>query len=228
MNEGINNLKKTYFKNPDYNLKWIRRSNYDPPKSSKKSSKRSKARFGKDYFSILRDSDVQMVVALIDKSRMGIEDSIVLFEQAYSFVVERFEYFLDSLDCYGSIIMDEAKNSKEVTNLRIAHRKILKEGVIVDHLLTGIDLPLKYKLNPTHKFTVDKSNFVHMEVKRVVENLQYQQDQDSNLVQVADLVASAVSVKYNRKNNKFFTKYKKFLRKSPRGRIEGYGLKIFP
>jgi menaquinone-dependent protoporphyrinogen IX oxidase len=67
-----------------------------------------------------------------------------------------------------------------------------------------------------------------MEIKRIVENLQYQQDQDSNLIQVADLAASAFSAKYNRKNNKFFTKYKEFLRKSPGGRIEGFGLKIFP
>ena len=140
-------------------IKLVRRGNYDSPKSSKKPSKRSKARFGKDYFSILKDSDVQMIVALIDRSKMGIQGSTVLFEQAYSFLVERFEYFLDSLDCYGSIIMDEAKNSKEVTNLRIAHRKILKEGVIVDHLPEGTDLPLKYKRSPTHKYITDWSSF---------------------------------------------------------------------
>ena len=159
---------------------------------------------------------------------MGIGDRIALFEQAYSFVVERFEYFLDSLNCYGSIIMDEANKSKEVSNLRIAHRKILNDGVIVYHLYGGEHLPSRFKSNSMHKYATDKSDFVRMQVKRIVENLQYQQDQDNNFIQVADLVAYALSLKYNCKKDRFYTKYKKFLRKSPRGRIEGYGLKIFP
>ena len=176
----------------------------------------------------MKNNDIVLIIALIDKSKMALNDKITLFELVYSFLIERFEYFLDTLDSYGSVIMDAAKNSKEVNNLWEVHRKILKEGVIVDHLAVGTALPSKYKQNSMHKFTTDGSNFVHMEIKRIVENLQYQQDKYSNLVQVADLVASAFSVKYNRKNDKFFKKYEKFLRRGPRRIIDGYGLKIFP
>ena len=228
LNEGIDSLKMTYFKDLEYNLKMIRRRNYDPPKSSQKLSKQKITRFEKDYFSILKNNDIVLIIALIDKSKMALNDKITLFELVYSFLIERFEYFLDTLDSYGSVIMDAAKNSKEVNNLWEVHRKILKEGVIVDHLAVGTALPSKYKQNSMHKFTTDGSNFVHMEIKRIVENLQYQQDKYSNLVQVADLVASAFSVKYNRKNDKFFKKYEKFLRRGPRRIIDGYGLKIFP
>jgi hypothetical protein len=154
------------------------------------------------------------VVSLIDRKKMDDKDKIKLFELAYGFLLERFEYYLDDFEnSYGSIIIDDADSSEEVKGLFRVHRKILEKGV---------DIKKSYSCNK------NGTPIIHRPIKKVFENLSFQKDDTNNCLQIADLVASAFSLEYNVNNNKFSYRYKQFLRKDKNGKVDGFGIKVFP
>lgn len=166
---------------------------------------------------------MNLIVALIDRKKMRNKVTETYFKTAYSFLLERFEYFLEDFEsCYGSVIMDEAKDSPEIKALKHLHKEDLKEGVRVWH---G-DLQI-HDENGKIK-TIGKNLERREPLTRIVSNLIYEKDDDSNFLQVADLVAHAFATEYNRNIDKFSSHYKELLRRGPNGKVEGYGLKIFP
>lgn len=221
LNDKIKNLKKEYFNDQNFNLKFIRRNNYHKEgKKWKKLSTQQKSDFNDKFFSIL-DDGITLIVSVIDKDKMRRKDKNKIFKLAYSFLLERFEYFLDEFpDTYGMVVYDKAKSSKEVTCLSDLHRQIMEEGVTVDNH-TIID-------NPDGTITPDYENKKRRPINNIIENMSFQSDNYNNFIQIADMAASAFSSEYNRKITKYSAKYKTLLRKNDKGNVTGFGIKIFP
>lgn len=220
VNDELNNLRKEKFKDETFNFKSIRRKNYDMNKTWMNLPDREKKDFESKLDIILGDK-VTVIAALIHRDKMNFKGKEFLFKLAYSFLIERFEYFLEDFsDCFGTVIMDEAAESPEVKKLKKFHQQILKEGVIVGK---GV---IKSIIGKTIEYDWDKARY--KETSRIVENLTFQKDDDNNFLQVADLIASAFSFEYNRKKSTFSSRYKQLLRKSDSGDVKGFGLKEFP
>lgn len=223
INDQVNNLKKEFLNDLDFNLKRIRRGNYEKEGSAWKSfTDEERTDFNNRYFSILEQNQVVIIVSLINKAQMRTKDKQELFNQAYSFLIERFEYFLDERKSYGLIIYDQAKDSPEVKALFKFHKNALLHGI-----MTHYSYPTLPKGNgkPIDEY-IPKPGY--RKIERVYENLIFQKDEDNNCLQIADLVANAFAIEYNREKGKFSSKYKQYLRKNEYGEFEGYGLKIFP
>lgn len=222
VNVELDNLRKEKFNDETFNFKSIRRKNYDKKMIWKNLPEPEKRDFESKLDNVLKDK-VTVIAALIDKDKMNSKKKEFLFNLAYSFLIERFEYFLEDFqDCFGTVMMDQASESPEVQTLKELHKEILKEGVIVEK--GGV----RKIAGKTKTLTIDPEMVKYKEVERVVENLTFQKDDESNFLQVADLIASAFSFEYNRKISKFSSRYRPLLRKSDIGVVEGYGLKEFP
>lgn len=220
INTQLNELKKRYFGEEPFNLKDMRRHRYSRDKRWDNLTSTQQNDFNNEYHNIL-DNGIKLVVSLIDESKMNKKDENTLFKLAYSFLVERFEYHLDSYqDSYGSIIYDSAHKSKKIENLVKEHKEILEKGVIVKgySLIDYGDGTYGFDLNTPTRRAINK----------IIDNLTFQNDNDNNFIQIADLVAAAFSAEYNRNLRKFSSPYKKLLRASPHGKVLGYGIKIFP
>ncbi len=220
INTQLNDLKKRYFGEEPFNLKDMRRHSYSRGKKWDNLTSTQQNDFNNEYHKIL-DNGIQLVVSLIDKSKMNKKDKNTLFKLAYSFLVERFEYHLDSYqDSYGSIIYDSAHKSKEIENLVKEHKEILEKGVIVKgySLIDYGDGTYGFDLNTPTRRAINK----------IIDNLTFQNDNDNNFIQIADLVAAAFSAEYNRNLSSFSSPYKKLLRTDIHGEVLGYGIKIFP
>jgi hypothetical protein len=222
LNTKLGELKSEFFGNPKYNLKYIRRKRDDPDKKWDQLSEVEKARFNEKFHTLLNEN-VNIIVALIDRSKMKSKTVQTYFKVAYSFLLERFEYFLrDFKNCYGSVVMDYARNSPEINSLRNLHEQDLENGVRVWHgNLILLDREGQWKEILTNQERREP-------LTRIVESLTFEKDDKNNFLQISDLIAGAFAYEYNRNVDKFSSPYKELLRKSPNGKVEGYGLKIFP
>lgn len=114
---------------------------------------------------------------------MNNKDKGNMFKLACSFLLERFEYFLDDYaGAYGTMFLYKADTSKEINDLWEIHRKIMEDGVIVRG----------YSIIDNHdgKFSIDFDNPAHRPINRIVENLIFQKDDDNNFLQIADMAVS--------------------------------------
>lgn len=220
VNDELDNLRKAKFKDETFNFKSIRRKNYDKKMIWKNLPDSEKRDFEAKLDNILKGK-VTVIAALIDRDKMNSKRKEFLFKLAYSFLIERFEYFLEDFpDCFGTVVMDEASESPEIKELIGFHKQILKDGVIVDkgEITSIVGNVIEY----------DFEKAIYKKTCRIVENLTFQKDDSSNFLQVADLIASAFSFEYNRKISKFSSRYRSLLRKSDSGDVKGFGLKEFP
>ena len=214
INEKIDGLKEAFFKNKDINLKLIRRQKYDKESHFENLSDDQKQIFEKELYNILSENCLIYMSALIDRTKItSYTQKQFLFRLAYSFLIQRFEFFLKENRGRGMIIIDNSKN-KEITMLFNYHREIMGEGI-----------PYKRKPNIYASYS-DQYEF--MDLTKIVENLFFQSDDYSNFLQISDIICSAISTKYNRNNDYYFNKILRNIRKSPAGQLEGWGIKIFP
>lgn len=221
LNQSIKDLKVETFGDPNFNLKRIRRRKYDKDKSWEKLSEIDRDYFDYTLDNILEDN-ITVLAALIDRTKMNNKDNDFHFKLAYSFLVERYEYFLEDFDSsYGAVIMDKAESSSEVKGLKALHSEILNDGVIVgkDEIMLGI---------PSKSIEMRFSRVRYKPTSRIVENLTYQRDEDNNFLQIADLIASAFSYDYKKNTQRFSSRFIPLLRKNKSGIVKGYGLKEFP
>lgn len=204
LNTKLNALRKETFDVEDFNLKLIRRQRDDVDRRWSQLSEEEKSDFTKDFHALLQ-GNVTIIVALIDSNKMERKYLNTYFRTAYSFLLERFEYFLrDFENCYGSVVMDHAKNSPEINSLKNLHRDDLRDGVRVWH--------------GTKKTYEDLGHWKGMLLNqegrepliRIIGNLIFEKDEDNNFLQIADLVASAFASEYNRKIDKFSTLTKNY------------------
>ena len=219
LDNGVNQLKDKYFSNPTMNLKSIRRSRYDDHKLWEKLGKEEKDKFNKEFYGLIVDSENLILAALIDKSKMNNKTKKLFFTLAYSFLIQRYQYFLSEKNSYGCVVMDFADSNDEIRDLYETHKTLLSMGIPVkrDDIIFKVG-----------KIEVPIKGYKRTAAKNICENLIFFEDKDNNLLQIVDMIAAAISGKFNRSIDVWFEKIKPIIRNNGSGRIEGYGIKIFP
>jgi len=219
LNKNIKELKLKYFKNDSVNLRDIRRKNYDKNENYLSLDADRKKEFDNELYSLLSLPHFTYVASLINTKKMERSKRRFIFQLAYSFLIERFQYFLQENKERGIIIMDESK-STEIKSLFDYHKSCLEKGVpnkaVFSEVKHGED-------------TFQVKSYEYMEIPHIVEHLFFLDDKHSNHIQIADMVCSAISGKFNRKRDFYYKKIEQNIRKDPKtGKMEGYGLKFFP
>lgn len=216
----LKHLKQEYFFDRHINLKHLRRHKYDANALWQKLSEKQRCEFDDKLWGIIAAPDNTAIVAIIDREKMEKADKNLLFHLPYSFILERYEYFLSENRAVGIVIMDRANNSKEITALYYSHRKFLRGGIPVKRLPP--DPPIKGKVRRLTK------GYQYKYLTHVCEGLGFMNDDDSNFLQIADRIASAVSSKFNHNISKWYDRLEPILRKGDDGKPNGFGLKLFP
>jgi hypothetical protein len=216
----LRHLKQRYFLDQHINLKHLRRHKYDAAALWEKLSEKEKSEFDDKLWSIIASPENTAIVAVIERERMEKDDKNLLFHLPYSFILERYEYFLSENHAVGIVIMDRANSSKEIIDLYYSHRKFLRGGIPVKRLPNPS--PDKGKMRRLGK------SYQYKQLTHVCEGLGFMDDDDSNFLQIADRIASAVSSKFNQKITRWYDKLEPILRKGVDGKPDGYGLKLFP
>lgn len=221
-NQGIINLKAKYFSNYLINLKSIRRKNYDKSgvhETWEKLEPKQKEEFNEEFYNLVCNENNCFICSLIDKEKMEKKGKERFFWLAYSFILQRYEYFLSEKKSCGIVIMDIAETSQEIKNLYSSHKECLSLGLPVQRR----DMVLKVGNTETKL-----KDYERMPLKHICENLSFQQDNDNNMLQIVDMLAYGISGKYNFNQDRWFKKIEKIIRKNSNGKMEGYGIKIFP
>jgi hypothetical protein len=208
INQKCIDLKRAYFFTDKYNLKNIRRNKYDDSKQYQNLSDDQKNQLRIDLNSILADEDITYLSALIDRTKMKNKDSSTHYYLAYSFILQRYEYFLRENNSKGIVVYDKASTTKEVVQLRQIHQ---------DHKETGVPTGVKgdpWIIETSNGEKFELHSMKTMEVKSIVENLLFISDDESNFLQLADFACSAVSLKFNRNNTTYFDNIEKRFKRS--------------
>ena len=220
INEEVKKLKIKYFKDPNINLKELRRKNYDENQSYNNLSPEERSKFNEELYRLLESENFTFLAALIDQSVLENKDKNFWFQLAYSFLIQRFQYFLQEKRSRGLIIIDQSKN-EEIKNLFFYHKKCLDEGVPVNTVLK--------KIEDSDGEVFLMKDYEYMDLTQIVEHLHFLDDDHSNHLQIADLICAAFYGKYNRNADYYYKKIESRIRKcSKTGKIEGFGIKIFP
>lgn len=218
LDDNIKELKQEFFDNYLLNLKLIRRKNYDDDKNFKRLSEERQKEFNERLYSIFQDENFVYMTVLIDTKKMKSKDKSFFFHLAYSFLIQRYYYFLSKKRSHGIVIMDKAE-IPEVKNLSYIHRDLLRNGVPFRKVkevfkIGGVE----------HYFDA----YERQEMDLIAEDLIFLDDNYCIPLQIVDMICSAISAKYNRNKDYYFNKILKNIHKSNEGKIEGYGIKIFP
>lgn len=219
LNFKIRDLKLNYFKESNINLKALRRKKYDKHKLWGSLTKEEKIQFNKEFYNIISQEDYVIIAGIIDKNKMKDKDKNLLFYLCYSFILERFEYFLDDKKSYGLVVMDYAEASKEIKSLQRTHKEALESGIRVRRK----DLTLKIS-DKEYSF----KGYKRRQINNVCEQIIFLNDNYNHILQVVDMIAAAIFAKFNRKTDNWFEKIRQVIRTSGDGKILGYGLKFFP
>lgn len=215
----IRRIKEDFFDTPNFNLKAVRRNKHDKDKTWEKLLDDKKKEFNEKFYEIIKESDITIISALIEKKKMeDPKNKELFFYLAYGFIIQRYQYFLQENKTHGIIVMDQAKN-EEIKNLFFVHRGFLKDGV-----------PFRRKdlLLRIGNREIELKDYERHSLNNILENLIFMNDEYSNCLQVVDMICAAISGKFNRNIDIFFNKIEGKIRKSKDGKMQGYGLKIFP
>ena len=121
---------------------------------------------------------------------------------SFQYLMDRYERFLSRRDSYGILVYDyEGKRDKYI-------REMLEEA----RLIGSYDFRL----------------LAHWKYKRIVETIFFTESETSIGLQLADFVAYAIFVCYEKKYCERFNQLQPLFDKSPSGSIENYGLKVIP
>ena len=189
INFQIQQLKTKYFLNPSLNLKAIRRRKYEDNRMWESLSNEQKENFNQEFYNLICKSNHVVLAALINKEKMNNKNKELLFYLAYGFIIQRYQYFLSEKASFGCIIMDAAESSSEINRLYVVHRKFLSEGVPV----MRDDIILKVG-GVAHEL----KDYKKLSLNNIYENLIFLDDKDNNMLQIVDMVAAAISGKFNR------------------------------
>ncbi|HII15274.1 MAG TPA: DUF3800 domain-containing protein [Nanoarchaeota archaeon] len=215
----IKYLKEKYFSYP-LNLKVIRSPLHKEYSYFEKLSPKDKIQFNDELYEIICRPNHVIIASLINRHKMNSKNRNTLFRLAYGFIVQRFQYFLSEQKEEGLIIMDQAKNSGEIKQLSDIHLEWMKDGIPVAK---------KTKVTPTEgKWRRIETEYEKLKLKNICENLIFLDDEYNSLLQIADIVAAALSAHYNRNRSNWFNKVKPIIRRSAKDEIEGFGIKEFP
>lgn len=219
LNNKIEQLKLKYFLNPFMNLKEIRRKNYDKNKHWESLSNEKKEEFNKEFYSIISEKDYTIITGIINKEKMNKKNKELLFRLCYGFIIQRYQYFLSEHKLYGIVIMDIAKASKEIQDLYLIHKNFMREGIPTEREDTTLKIKSEEILIKGYK---------KQAISNICENLIFLNDKEHNQLQITDMIAAAMSAKFNRNDDRWYKKIEEIIRKSKDGKIKGYGIKFFP
>lgn len=160
------------------------------------------------FQALARYKSVKIISVIADVQRAyddkTIKDDDGLYQRAYKILTERFQYFLQDMEresgqrINGLIICDHRNNHQD-ERLRALHQKLVNsEGIFTS---TYANLIEGLFLAPSH-YSVG--------------------------IQFADLVAGAVYRKFDAEDERFYALIEPLVRKSPTGKVEGYGLVRLP
>jgi len=219
LNDEITQLKIKFFSNVSMNLKNIRRKKYDKNNYWDSLDGIKKEEFNREFYEIICKDDYTIIVGGIDKEKMDEKGKGLVFRLSYSFIIERYQYFLSDKGVNGIVVMDIAETSEEIKDLFYVHKEFMREGVPVKR--KDIILKSKGKEHPI-------KDYERKTLHNICEDLIFMDDRDNNMLQITDMIAAAMFAKFNRKNDVWYNKVEKIIRKSDNGKIEGWGIKFFP
>lgn len=160
------------------------------------------------YKLITKFKSIRLICAIVDvKSAYNheyVHGENDLYWYAYKQITERFQYYLQDLSRnigskINGIIICDHRQPKDDQQLRLLHQKLL---------------------------TRSNRSFSHYQ--NLVEGVFLAPSHLSVGIQLADMVAGAVYRKFSKQDNRFFDLIATSFRKSPDGKINGYGLIEWP
>jgi len=197
-------LKRQHKISPERELKWTHLRSPRKGISLEHLDFEKRRVFAKDFFSLIKKVRGSRIITVIVKKgklykrrQVGFS-TIDLYAEAYSVLLERFEYYLEDKRDLGLVIHDFTSNFDETEKMRRVGRKIIKNG----------------------------TRWAKM--TNLFETFLFVPSEQSIGVQAADFIVGAVSRWQNAKDEQYLKIIKdKFLR-NKKGKIEGAGLKFFP
>jgi len=121
---------------------------------------------------------------------------------SFQYLMDRYEKFLSRRDSYGVLVYDyEGKRDKYI-------RKMLEEARLIG--------------------SFDYRFLTYWKYKRITETIFFTESENSIGLQLADFVAYAILVCYEKKYCERFNQLQPLFDRDPSGSIENYGLKVIP
>lgn len=192
-------------------IKWryFGAGNDDDDNSVKHLTQAQKDAFRREFYSIISSRKSIKTIACVTSVASAYEQAYVhdeedLYMYTYKAVSERFQYYL-----------------QDQTRL-IGQQQL---GIVVaDHRGKSQDDSLR----KGHRGLVDRDSLFTSKYDNYVETLFLTPSHLSVGIQFADMVAGAVGRKFNSKDETFYAAVEPTFRRSPAGKIEGFGLARFP
>lgn len=133
LNKQLDALKQKRGFSPALEIKWrhIRnRGGRNNPLNA--FSDADRIQFGKDVLAIVRNSASSRVLGVvIDKvhaySRPEVTSAEDIYERAVTFMLERFQYYLNAIDDFGIVVQDQRQEQQDI-RLRAFYRSLLVAG----------------------------------------------------------------------------------------------------
>lgn len=204
LRDGVVALKRQYKISSECELKWAHLRSPRKGISLEHLDFEKRRVFAKDFLNLVKKvRGAKIILVIIDKGKLYKKrqigfSTINLYAEAYSVLLERFEYYLEDKNDLGLVIHDFTSNFDETEKMRRVGRKIIKNG----------------------------TRWAKM--TNLFETFLFVPSDQSIGVQTADFIVGAVSRWQNAKDEQYLKIIKdKFLR-NKRGKIEGAGLKFFP
>jgi len=184
-------------------------ANDDPKNTVKHLDQEQRDQFRTELYRIVTRRRSVKVVACVASVEACYETGYIknadqLYEYTYKPVTERFQYFLQDISrstgstASGMVIADH-RDKKQDHRLKSHHRKLL---------FSKSDVMSTYE--------------------NLIEGLFLTESHGSVGIQFADMIAGAIGRSYNYDDNKFYDQIESAFRKSPQGKIAGYGLVKMP
>lgn len=207
--EEVLRLKQSYRVRGEIKWRFFGTDNNDAENTVKHLSRDERDRFRRRFFGILkaRKSIVAVICVASVKHAYAlshVKDEHDLYGQTYKPVSERFQYHLQDVSRsvgekkLGIIIADH-RGRKDDERMRREHQKLL------------------------HANARTISDYTHL-----VESVFLTPSNTSTGIQCADMIAGAVSRRFNSGDEYWFNEVKGLIRTKPDGTIDGYGLVKFP
>ena len=204
LKDEIIGLKKQYKIKLKQELKWAHLRSPKRGISLEHLDFEKRKEFAKDLLEIIQKlRRLKILTIIVNKEKLYQKrqtgfSTFNLYTEAYSILLERFEYYLEDKDDLGLVVHDFTSNFDETEKMRRVGRRIIEKG----------------------------TRWAKM--SNLFETFLFVPSEQSIGVQAADFVVGAVSRWVNAKDDQYFKIIKsKFLR-NKRGKIEGAGLKFFP
>lgn len=192
-------------------IKWryFAMSNADPANTVAHLDQEKRDEFRKALYGIITKRKAVKIIACVASVAVAYQQDYVntqedLYHFTYKPVSERFQYFLQD--------MERTVGSKQL-------------GIMVaDHRGKSQDDALRYQ----HHRLIEADAPVFSTYGNYVETLFLTPSHNSVGIQLADMVAGAIGRRFNSDDSLYFDLIEPSLRRSPAGKVEGFGLVKFP